>query len=103
MVQGWRKRMLFRPFKFAMAPPPFRPSASTARSRPSMRARICRKRVGVKWLSTEPGALCPHDEPNIAIENLKKRDELVDRLGVVGLIEEPVELRCRYSLRMLRS
>jgi len=48
-----------------------------------MRARICRKRVGVKWLSTEPGALCPHDEPDIAIEDLKKRDELVDRLGVV--------------------
>jgi hypothetical protein len=36
-----------------------------------------------------------NDEINITVEHLQQRQDLVDRLAVVRLIEQAIELRCR--------
>jgi hypothetical protein len=36
------------------------------------------------------GGLCPNDQIDFTVEDLKQRQHLVDGLAVVGLVEQPV-------------
>jgi len=46
-------------------------------------------------LGSSPGsrAAGPHDEIHVAVQDMKEGQQLIDRLAVVGLIQEAVELR----------
>src|SRR5437773_8072466 len=46
------------------------------------------------WEFDQSSALRANDQVDIAIQNMKEREKLVDRLTIVGLVEQAVEL-CR--------
>jgi hypothetical protein len=49
-------------------------------------------RVDVPRAGSRSSGLGPDDQVNLAIENLQQRQELIDRLAIVGLIEQSIEL-----------
>lgn len=49
------------------------------------------------WGATRLSALCPHDEIDVALKDMKKSQHLIDGFAIIGLIEEPIELGCGGS------
>jgi hypothetical protein len=41
----------------------------------------------------ESGSLRPNDEINVTVEHLQQGEQLIDRLAVIRLIEEAIQLR----------
>ena len=57
---------------------------------------LCRRGI-IPWRGRDAphsGASLAHDQVDVAVEHAQEHEHLVDRLAVVGRIEEPVEL-CR--------